>query len=163
MYGCESWTIKKAECWIIDAFKLWCWRRLLRVPWTSKKSYHHSKGNQPWVFIGRTLTETEDLILWPHDAKSQLMELSWCWERLKAAEKRGQRTGWLDGIIDSMDMKLSRPWEIVKDREFLAVAVHGVAMIWIQLSNWKTTRHIRIKLPKIKEKEIVLRTVSGNR
>ena len=83
------------------------------------------------------------------------------WEQLRRGR---QRISWLDGITDSMDMNLSRPWEIVKDREALAVAVHEVAMIWTQLSDWKTTtRHIRIKLPKVKDKEIVLRTVRGNR
>ena len=68
MYGCESWTIKKAEHRIIDAFELWCWRRLLRVPWTARRSTVHRKGDQSWVFIGRT--DVEALILWPPDAKS---------------------------------------------------------------------------------------------
>ena len=66
MYGCERWTIKKAECQRIDAFELWCWRRLLRVPWTAV----HPKGDQSWVFIGRTDAEAETPILWPPDAKS---------------------------------------------------------------------------------------------
>ena len=68
MYGFESWTIKKAEHRIIDAFELWCWRRLLRVPWTARRSTVHRKGDQSWVFIGRT--DVEALILWPPDAKS---------------------------------------------------------------------------------------------
>ena len=89
MYGCESWTIKKAECWRIDALELWCWRRLLRVPWTSKRSNQsredsweslgckeikpvHPKGNQPWIFIGRTEAGAEAPIVWPLDAKIQL-------------------------------------------------------------------------------------------
>ena len=74
MYGCESWAIKKTECRRIDAFELWCWRRLLRVPWTArrnKKSFSvHPKGDQSWVFIGRTDTEAETTILWPPDGKS---------------------------------------------------------------------------------------------
>ena len=76
MYGCESLTIKKTECRRIDAFELWCWRRLLRVPWTARRSIHpsiqpvHPKGNQSWVFIGRTDVEGETPILWPPDAKS---------------------------------------------------------------------------------------------
>ena len=69
MYGCESWTIKKAECRRIDAFELWCWRGLLRVPWTARRSVH-PKGDQSWVFIGRTDVESETPILWPPDAKS---------------------------------------------------------------------------------------------
>ena len=72
MYGCESWTIKKAEHRRIDAFELWCWRRLLRVPWTARRSDQSTKGNQPWIFIGRTDAEAETLILWPPDAKSWL-------------------------------------------------------------------------------------------
>ena len=69
MYGCESWTVKKAERRRIDAFELWCWRRLLRVPWTARRS-NHPKGDQPWVFIGRTDVEAETPVLWPPDAKS---------------------------------------------------------------------------------------------
>ena len=70
MYGCESWTIKKAECQRTDAFELWCWRRLLRVPWTAEIQPVHPKGDQSWVFFGRTDVEAETLILWPPDAKS---------------------------------------------------------------------------------------------
>ena len=71
MYGCESYTIKKAECRRIDAFELWCWRRLLRVPWTARRSNQSIlKGDQSWVFLGRTDVEAETPILWPHDAKS---------------------------------------------------------------------------------------------
>ena len=71
MYGCESWTIKKAECQIIVAFELWCWRRLLRVPWTARRNQPaHPKGNQSWVFIGRTDFEAETPTLWPPNVKS---------------------------------------------------------------------------------------------
>jgi len=71
MYGCESWTVKKAEHCRIDAFELWCWRRVLRVPWTARRSIHpvHPKGDQSWVFIGRTDVEVETAVLWPPDAK----------------------------------------------------------------------------------------------
>ena len=69
MYGCETWTVKKAECQRIDAFELWCWRRLLRVPWTARRS-NHSKGDRPWVFFGRTDAEAETPTVWPPDAKS---------------------------------------------------------------------------------------------
>ena len=71
MYGCDSWTMKKVECQIIDAFELCCWRRLLRVPWTARRSNQvHPEGDQSWVFIGRTDAEAETPILWPPDAKS---------------------------------------------------------------------------------------------
>ena len=69
MYGCESWPVKKAENQRIDAFELWCWRRLLRVPWTARRS-NHSKGDRPWVFFGRTDAEAETPTVWPPDAKS---------------------------------------------------------------------------------------------
>ena len=71
MYGCESWTVKKAECRSIDVFELWCWRRLLRVPWTARRSKPvYPKGDQSWMFIGGTDVEAETAILWPPDAKS---------------------------------------------------------------------------------------------
>ena len=73
MYGCESWTVKKAEHRRIDAFELWCWRRLLRVPWTARIQPFHSKGDQSWVFIGRTDAEAETPTLWPPDAKNRLI------------------------------------------------------------------------------------------
>ena len=74
MYGCESWTIKKAERQRIDAFELWCWRRFLSVPWTARRSNSNPKGNQPWIFIVRTDAEAETPILWPPDVKSWLIK-----------------------------------------------------------------------------------------
>ena len=72
MYGCESWAIRKAEHWRIDAFELWCWKRLLRVPWTARRTTVNPKGNQPWILIGRTAAKAEAPVLWPPEAKSQL-------------------------------------------------------------------------------------------
>ena len=85
MYGCESWTIKNAECWRIDAFELWCWRRLLESPLDSKEIKQvNPKGNQPWIFIGRT----DAAVLWPHNVKHQLIRKDpWCWERMTAGEE----------------------------------------------------------------------------
>ena len=85
MYGCESWTLKKPESWRTDAFELWCWRRLLRVPWTARWSNQSPKGDQSWVFIGRTDVEAETLILWPPDAKSWLI-----WKHPGAGKDSGQ-------------------------------------------------------------------------
>ena len=96
MYGCESWTIMKAECWRLDAFELWCWRRLLRVPWIARGvPLVHHKGDQSWVFIGRTDAEAETPILWPPDVNEELTHLKrpWCWERSKAGGERDDR-GW---------------------------------------------------------------------
>ena len=99
MYGCESWTIKKAEWWRIDAFELWCWRRLLKSPLDCKAIQTvHPKGNQQsWMFIGRTDVEAETPILWPPDVKNWLIgekkKKPWCWERLKAGGE-GDNRGW---------------------------------------------------------------------
>ena len=84
MYGCESWAIKKAEHQRIDAFGLWCWRRLLRVPWSARRS-NQSIQNQSWILIGRTDSKAETSVLWPPDGKNWFIgkDLSWCWERLK--------------------------------------------------------------------------------
>ena len=109
MYGCESWTLKKVECWRIDAFELWCWRRLLRVPCTARIQPVHPEGDQSWVFIGRTDAEAETPVLWPPDVKSWLI-----WEDPDAGKDWGEEEKGttedeiLDDITDSRDMKLGR-------------------------------------------------------
>ena len=101
MYRCESWTIKQAECQRIGSFELWCWRRLLRVPWTARRWNQSILESQFWMFIGRTDANTEAPILWPAHVKSRLIgKRSWCWERLKAGGE-GEDRGW-DGWMASL-------------------------------------------------------------
>ena len=142
MYGCESWTIKRAECWIIDAFELWSWRRLLRVPWTARRS------NQSILKESSPRSSSEGLML---KLKLQffghLMQRTDSFEKIlmlrkiEGRRRRGwKRMRWLDGIIDSMNMSLSRFQELVMDREAWPDAVHRVTKSWTRLSNWTDWR-----------------------
>ena len=157
MYGCESWTVKEAEHWKIDAFELWCWRRLLRVPWTARRSNQFIlKEISPGCSLEGLMLKLKLQYFVHLMRRADSLEKTLMLGGIGGRRRRGkQRMRWLDGITNSMDMSLSKLWEFVMDRETSCAVICRVAKSWTQLSDWTELNWL------VRRKQLVLAHTQG--